>query len=65
VHDGLAGLLAKGVLEVGTIVLGQEITSDGLTAVLVDSLEDLVTGGVSQTREERRTPRPRKASGFV
>lgn len=53
VHDGLAGLLAKGILEVGAIVLGQEITSNGLTTVLVDSLEDLVTGGISQTREER------------
>jgi hypothetical protein len=53
VHNGLAGLLAKSILEVGAIVLGQEITSDRLTTVLVDSLEDLVTGGVSQTREER------------
>jgi hypothetical protein len=53
VHNSLASLLAKSILEVRAIVLGQEITSDGLTTVLVDSLEDLVTGGVSQTREER------------
>lgn len=53
VHNGLASLLAKGILEVGTIVLGQEITGNGLTTVLVDSLEDLVTGRVSQTREQR------------
>jgi hypothetical protein len=53
VHNGLASLLAKGILEVGTIVLGQVITSDGLTTILVDSLEDLVAGGVSQTREQR------------
>ena len=53
VHNGLASLLAKGILEVGTIVLGQEITGDGLTTVLVDSLEDLVTGCIAQTGEER------------
>jgi hypothetical protein len=65
VHNGLASLLAKGILEVGTIVLGQEITGDGLTTILVDSLEDLVTGGVSQTREERNELSSDSSGGVV
>lgn len=40
-HDGLAGLLAEGVLEVLAIVGAQEVAGHGLAAVLVYPLEDL------------------------
>lgn len=52
VHDGLASLLAEGVLEVLTIVFTEEVSGHGLTSVLVDSLQDLVAGGISQTGEQ-------------
>lgn len=52
-HDSLASLLAESALKVLAVVLGQEVPGDGLTAILVYSLEDLVAGGVSQTGEER------------
>lgn len=53
VHDGLARLLAKSVLKVLAVVGAEEVTGDGLTAVLVDALENLVAGGVAETGEER------------
>ena len=53
VHDSLASLLAECRLKILAIVRRKVVTGDRLTAVLVDSLEDLVTGGISQTREER------------
>lgn len=51
-HNGLASLLAEGILKVGAIVLAQEVSRNRLTTVLVDSLKDLVASGVSQTREQ-------------
>ena len=53
VHDGLAGTLAESIVEVGTPVLSEVIASERLTTVLVDTLENLVPGGVTQTGEER------------
>lgn len=64
-HDGLASLLAKGTLKVGTIVLREVITGHRLTTVLVYSLENLVTSGVSQTREERDKLSSDGSSGLV
>lgn len=52
VHDGLAGTLAESIVEVGAPVLGEVVTSERLATVLVDTLENLVTGGVTQTGEE-------------
>ena len=52
VHDSLARLLAECPLKVLGVVLGQEITGHGLTAILVHSLEDLVPRGVAQTWEQ-------------
>lgn len=51
-HNGLAGLFAKGILKVGAIVLAQVVSRNRLTAVLVNALEDLVASGVSQAREQ-------------
>lgn len=51
-HDGFSSLLAEGVLKVCSIVLGEVITGNRLATILVHTLEDLVTGGVSQPREE-------------
>lgn len=53
VHDRLAGTLAKSIVKVGTPVLGEVVASERLTTVLVDTLENLVPGGVTQTGEER------------
>ena len=52
-HDGLAGTLAECVVKVGTVVLGQIVTGEGLTAVFVDTLKNLVTSGVTKTGEKR------------
>lgn len=52
-HDGLAGLLAESILELGTVVLAKEVSSNGLTTILVYALKNLVSGGVSQAGEER------------
>jgi hypothetical protein len=52
VHDGLSGLLAEHVLELGAVVLTEEVPGNGLTTVLVYPLQNLVSGGVSQTGEE-------------
>lgn len=51
-HNGLAGLLAEGILKVGAIVLAKVVSRNRLTTVLVNALEDLVASGVSQTREQ-------------
>lgn len=51
-HDGLAGTLAESIVEVGTPVLSEVVASERLTTVLVDTLENLVTGGITQTGEE-------------
>jgi hypothetical protein len=41
VHNGLASLLAKGLLKVLSVVGAEEVSCDGLTAILVYPLEDL------------------------
>lgn len=53
VHDGLAVALAKGIIKARAVVLGQVVAHEGLAAVLVDALQDLVGGGVAEAREER------------
>lgn len=52
-HDSLASLLSESRLKVVTVVLGQEVTGNGLPAILVHPLEDLVSCGVAQTGEQR------------
>lgn len=51
-HHRLSGLGAEGALEVGAVVLGEVVAHEGLSAVLVDSLEDLVACGVAESGEE-------------
>lgn len=41
VHNGLASLLAKGLLKVLSVVGSEEVSCHGLTAILVYPLEDL------------------------
>lgn len=41
VHDSLAITLSEGIVEVSTVVLSKVVTGEGLTTVLVDTLEDL------------------------
>jgi hypothetical protein len=52
VHDGLAVAGAEGAVEEAAVVLGQVVTHEGLTTVLVDALQDLVGGGVAEAGEE-------------
>jgi hypothetical protein len=65
VHDGFSSLLAEGVLKVCSIVLGEVITGNRLATILVHTLEDLVTGGVSQPREERNEFSSEGSGGLV
>ena len=46
-HDSLAGLLAKGRLEVLSIMFTEEVASYRLASVFVHTLKDLVTGGIA------------------
>jgi uncharacterized protein YbjQ (UPF0145 family) len=48
VHDGLASSLSESIVEGGTVVLGEVVTGEGLTTVLVDTLEDLFGRRVSE-----------------
>lgn len=64
-QNGLAGLLAKGRLEILAIVLCEEITGHGLATILVNSLENLVTRGISQTREKRDKLSRKRGSGLL
>lgn len=41
VHDGLAGTLSEGIVEIGTVVLSEVVTGERLTTVLVDTLKNL------------------------
>lgn len=40
-HDGLAGSLSEGIVEIGTMVLSQVVPRKRLTTVLVDTLKNL------------------------
>lgn len=40
-HDGLAGTLSEGIVEIGTVVLSEVVTGERLTTVLVDTLKNL------------------------
>lgn len=64
-HDGFSGFLAEGVLKVCSIVLGEVITGNRLATILVDTLEDLVTGGVSQPGKERNEFSSEGSGGLV
>lgn len=50
-HDSLARLLAKSILKVFSVVLAQVVARNGLSAILIYSLEHLVAGGVAQAGE--------------
>lgn len=51
-HDGLSGTLTESILEGSSVVVGKVIASEWLTTVLIDTLENLVTGGVTESGEE-------------
>lgn len=65
VHNGLAGTLAKGVVELVAVVLCEVIANERLTTVLVDSLKDLVGCCVSETGEEREEAGSCRCIGLV
>lgn len=50
--EHLALLLAKSAEKEAAVVLGDEVPEIGLASELVDTLGDLVAGGVAETREE-------------
>lgn len=52
-QKSLTGLLAESLLISGAPGLGQVLVDEWLTTVLVDSLQHLVAGGVSETGEQR------------
>jgi hypothetical protein len=55
VHDGLASSLSESIIESITVVLGEVVAGEGLTTVLVDTLEDLfVTQSAKSTLFHRR-----------
>lgn len=64
-QNSLAGLLSESLLKVPAIVLGEEVSGHGLSTILVNSLEDLVTGGVSQTGEQREELATDAGTGLV
>lgn len=64
-HDSLASLLSESLLKVLAVVLGEVVSRDGLSTILVDSLEDLVTGGVTQTGEQREELASNSGAGLV
>ena len=64
-HDGLASLLSERRLEVLAVVLGEVVTGDGLAAIRVDSLEDLVAGGITQTGEQGEELSRKRGAGLV
>ena len=53
VQDGLASLLAERSLKVLSIVFCEVVARNRLPTILVYPLENLVAGGVAQTREQR------------
>lgn len=65
VHNGLAVAGAKGAVEEAAVVLGQVVAHEGLTTVLVDALQDLVGGGVAETREEGEVAGSDRLAGGV
>jgi hypothetical protein len=65
VHDSLAVTLAECRVEEVAVVLGQVVAHEGLTTVLVDTLHDLVGGGIAETGEEREEASAEGSSGLV
>lgn len=64
-HNGLAGLLSESLLEVLAVMLGKEISGNRLSTILVNSLKNLVTGSVTQTREQGEELAPSRSAGLV
>lgn len=64
-HDGLSSLLSESALKVLAVVLREVVPGDGLTTILVYSLGDLVSSGVSETGEEREELLAKGSSGLV
>jgi hypothetical protein len=52
IEDRLSCAFAEGLIEVLRVVEREVIANEGLTAVLVYSLEDFVAGGIAETGEE-------------
>ena len=55
-HHQLAFPLSKGVVELGLVVLVDQVVEPGLSTELVDSLCDFVASCIPETREERYKP---------
>jgi hypothetical protein len=65
VQNGLAVTLAKGVVKGGGVVLGQVVTHDRLTTILVYTLQDLVSSSIAETGEEGEETSAGRSSGLV
>ena len=65
VHDGLARLLAEGILKVLAVVGVEVVAGHGLAAVLVDALQHLVAGGVPEAGEQREELPRNRCVGLV
>ena len=64
-EDGFSGFLAKGAFKVLAVVQGEVVARDGLAAVFVDALEDLVAGCVAEAGEEGDEFAAGGGAGFV
>lgn len=51
-HDSLSRTFTKGSLKLLVVVLAQVIPDEWLASIFVDSLENFVPRGVSQSREQ-------------
>ena len=52
-HDGLTSTSSEGIVELIAVVQTQVIPHEWLTTVFVDPLQDLVAGGITESREQR------------
>lgn len=64
-HDSLARLLAERRLEILAIVRREVVAGNGLAAVLVDALQNLVARGIAQAGEERDKLAAGRSTGCV
>jgi hypothetical protein len=64
-HDGLSGTFAECVLESSGMVVGEVVTGERLSTILVNTLENLVAGSVTKTGEEREELLSERSGGIV
>jgi hypothetical protein len=65
VHNGLSAGLSESILKLGSVVLGKVVANEGLSSVLVNTLENLVSGSVSKSREKREELLSDRGGGVV